>query len=560
MENDKFQLPSLIDVNIDKTPLSLAILDPEAYIKQHGIKQVTSHNIYESGSSRFNSKGLFSEDIFGKITDIKRYITMGYIDLKTDIFQPPIYDIIIKLKRIYENILSGKLIVKFSKSDNDFILADENDPDAGTGYAFFVENFKKIKLDPKTYSSLKKQNKIKVLIKYQDKWFCDKLIVLPAGIRDIKEEGGRISQEDINKIYLTILSLSNSFNVKSNDPIYDPIRYNIQNKVYDIFNYIKGIVKDKSGWLQSKYSARKIVLGTRNVVSAPLTGGNSPNDETYIKYDEAGVPLFETLKAFQLNIIHYLKYSFFSDIFSVDSNKAYLIDPKTDKLKYVDVSLKEIEKFTKSDQLEKLINKFRYESFRNSPIVVYGKDKNPYYYYKVYDNDDQIYIYRTNDELMSYLHTNDPKAINKDKIHYITWAEFFYIVAYRATIDKFVLITRYPAIENGSIFPAKEHLITTSPSRVVDVTFFKNVIHLPHYPIIGNPYIDTIEVHVSRLAGLGMDFDGDTASLTGLMSDESIEENENFVNSKLSLIDDQFDLIISGDSENVNYTLANLTS
>lgn len=560
MKTNDPNYPSILDLKLDKLPLTFWIDTPNNLIKKYGLKEVTSHNIYESGSKKFNKDGLFSEEIFGNITDTKRYITMAYINLRTEILQPSIYDTIIKMKRIYKNIISGKVTAKFDKANNDFVICKEDDPDGGSGYSFFIKNFQLKKINPKDYPSLKKQNKMDLLIKYRDDWFTDKLIVMPAGIRDIKEEGGRISQEDINKIYLTILSLSNSFSNKSTDPIYDSIRFNMQEKVYSIYKYIVGLIEKKYGWFQRKYALRRITFGTRNVSSAPLTGGESPNDETIIKYDEAGIPLYQALKTVQPHIIYYLKSVIFSSTFSIDSNKAYLINDKTGALEYVDISLKEIEKFVKYDGLEKIINKFKYADFRNSPISVLGKDGKKYYFSKVYEKSDKkIYIYRTKTELMSYLKIEDESLIDKEKIRYLTWTELLYIVAYKATNDKYAFITRYPAIEDGSIFPAKIQILTTSPSRQIDIVFFNNEIHFPRYPITGEKYIDTFAVHVSRLGALGMDFDGDTGSVTSLMSDDANEELEKYNNSLLSIVDDTFNLKTSGDSENAEYTLYNLT-
>jgi len=560
MEDIDYQ--SILDIKLDKEPVVLKLLDPDYLIKKYGLKEITSFNIFESGTRKFDKNGLFSEEIFGNVIDTKRYTTMAYINLKTDIYQPIIYDIIIKMKKIYQKILEGKLFVKFDKSENDFVICDDDDPDGGTGYSFFVNNFNRKKISPNDYNSLKRKNEMELLLKYKDNWFIDKLIVLPAGIRDIKEENGVISQESVNKLYLSLLSLANSFMKKSNDPIYDSIKFNIQSKVYAIYQYIKNLLSGKYGWVQRKYALRRIALGTRNVSSAPLIGGTDPNDETILKYDEVGIPLYEVLKMVQHHIIFYLKNIIFSNTFSIDSNKAYLINNKGN-LQYVNIPLKEIEKFVKYEGLEKMINKFKYEEFRNSPVYAEDKDGNKYYFAKIYKDKNKVYIYRSQTNLMEYLGIDDPKLIDKNKESYLTWTELFYIIAYISTTmnEKYAFITRYPAIEDGSIFPAKIQVLSTNPSLQAEIVFLSETsLKVPRYPIPGEKYIDTFSVHVSRLAGLGMDFDGDTGSATALMTEDANEELKNFNNSLLSIIDDNFNLKISGDSENAEYTLFNLTS
>lgn len=69
--------------------------------------------IFESSSTNFNPKGLFSTEIFGRVGSEDRTKKFGYIDLRIKVFHPLIYKHIVSLKKLYENILLGKVYAKF---------------------------------------------------------------------------------------------------------------------------------------------------------------------------------------------------------------------------------------------------------------------------------------------------------------------------------------------------------------------------------------------------------------------------------------------------------------
>ena len=121
-------------------------------------------------------------------------------------------------------------------------------------------------------------------------------------------------------------------------------------------------------------------------------------------------------------------------------------------------------------------------------------------------------------------------------------------------------ITRYPAIEPGSIFPSKVHLVSTKPGRIV--TFRSSVgndFQFPEYPIIGARSVDSTILHPSRLAGLDADFDGDTISVNSVMSKEANDECNEYYNSLGALIDLNGSLLVNIDTDLINWITYNLT-
>ena len=100
-------------------------------------------------------------------------------------------------------------------------------------------------------------------------------------------------------------------------PLFDTIRYQIQNKVQQVFQYIANLFDGKGGFAQSKYAARSVVWGARNVITAPpidrITSADSP---AMLKSDEAEVPLFQAIKECQPLLINKLNTIFFNQIFT----------------------------------------------------------------------------------------------------------------------------------------------------------------------------------------------------------------------------------------------------
>lgn len=380
-------------------PLNATIIDPDENIQSKGWLPVTSHSMFESSSQRFHPDGLYSEVIFGQIGSPERLIKRGYIDLHTTIISPHLFRQFISLKSIYKDILAGKEYAIFDKETKDLIKVDRNDPDGRTGYSFVVECYPKM-VFPST-SSQKREDKISLLKKFDDRFFLTRFLVIPAALRDVKLDHGRVSPEEINKIYLSLLSLSQSMPGNlTEDPVFDAIRYQIQMKVQQIYEYIFNLISGKGGVAQSKYAARGIMYGTRNVITSDVVSKTiSPAAPNMFSVDEIECPLFQVMKAAEPLIINKLKSIFFEQVFSNQTTSIPLINPDTLKLEYHEVEEKEIKRYTSSEGLAKLIEEFRDIHIQKFPFTVevadaQKKDKNKYYLYMIYDDGDIIYPFR----------------------------------------------------------------------------------------------------------------------------------------------------------------------
>lgn len=691
---------------ISTAPVNVRIMDVDKFIKDSYCLPVSSHQVYEASSTRLHPEGLYSEEIFGEIGTPIRLTRFGYIDLRTTVFHPTIFTTLVELRSLYGEIMSGKTYAKMDESIDDFVVCTKDDPEAGTGYQFFMENFKRIKFKPT--NSEKRNIKIRILQRYENLLTITKCLVLPAGIRDIEEsDDGRVTSEEVNGVYQSVLSLSMAIPKElPTHPIFDSIRYKLQLKIVEVIDYLSSFFNGKRGFGQGKYMARKIAYGTRNVFTSAILEGSSPDDPRYLKHDETYVPLFQALKMFQPIIQYYLRVLFFNPIFAGNNTQVPVIDKTTGNLVYIEVSDIERNKYMTDDGLESYINQFINKDTRFNPVTIKDVHNNSYYIAMVYDDNNDIYLYRDkrdlellhanriqrNEEHVDHLSELDalglsnndyvilgsaaaiahglnrknddidlfitPEAFKKiekkltpvqkagttmykdasgkldinfstdvfkdnlgklfaeseiigehryltlsglydfykwlfetykqekhrltlywleqlisstkiddKKIHPVSIYEMMYITAYGvlqyADRQKNMTNTRYPVIHVESIYPSKVHIVTTSPSRLVNMKLFfddTREMMLPHYPQVEAPSLDALSVHPGWLANLVADFDGDMGNGTGIITENANKEIEQYMASPGSIVSPRGTLItgVHGDTL-IPWTLFNMS-
>lgn len=526
-----------------KPPFNITIMDVDDYIQRNLTLEVTSSAIKSPSSSKFDDRGLFSELIFGEIGTPERMTRFGYINLNTEIMAPVIYDTIISMGSLYKEIMSGSTYAIFNNETKDFekVYGDPEDNDeSDTGYSFFISHLHEIKF--KNTGSPQRESFIELINKYRNNLLCDKTLVLPAGLRDVSlDNGGMLIQDDINKYYATLLAYASSIPKNAKSYIYDTVRYNVQLKLYEIYNYLSNFISGKTGFIQAHYASRAVALGTRNVISAPSFSVKSSTDPQLLKPDETKIGLFQTMKG-MMPLIKYGTNSYLLNDLSYKNPNITtipLINKKTLELENVEISDEVKRRYTSSEGVESIINNFINFELRDLPIEIETLSaQKSHYLMLVYDLGDKAFFFRSISDLKSYL-----TRIDKSRIRPMTWIEALYIITYRVSQGKHVNFTRYPVLGDGSTVISKIHLCSTDPARVVEI---KNLaspddpgIILPEYPILGNSYMDTVSVSPYRLAPLGADHDGDTGSTLFILSDEANKECEDYINSKAYIIDVQ---------------------
>jgi hypothetical protein len=376
-------------------PFNVSIIDPDEYIQRKECLPITSYAMYESSTERFDPNGLYSEVIFGQLGSKERFIRRGYIDLNTKLITPHLYKQIVTLKSYYKEVLAGKQYAYYDKDLKDLVRTTKDDPNGDTGYQFFCSVYPKLKFSET--DSNKRSTKIELLDKYADRVFMSKYIVIPAAIRDVKIKDGRPESEAINKLYLGLLSLASAIPPEAGeDVVYDSIRYQMQLKVQQIYEYILNILNGKTGFNQAKYARRSIVYGSRNVITAPqMVRVQSPTSPNMMKADELEIPTFQALKSLVPVAINKLL-TFFTIRFSGTSTIP-VINSKTLNMEMRKIDENEIKKYTTSDGLNEFINDMRDIHLHHKPFVlkldkseVY-EDGTEFYPFMTYDRGDHIY-------------------------------------------------------------------------------------------------------------------------------------------------------------------------
>lgn len=539
----------------DRKPIQLRVLDIDKFIQDRGLLQVTSHAIHEASSATFDPDGLFSEEIFGLIGSTDRLINFGYIELNAEIIQPPLFDNVIKLSALYGEILAGKTYAIFDPEQKDFIKSDlETNPDAQTGYSFFLSHIKEIEW--KETGSDITADRIATLKKYQNVMTCKRMIVSPAGIRDIDASEAVISEEDVNKLYTSLLAYTFAIPAGNTNDVYDVIRYNIQKKAVEIYDYYANIFKGKRGFGMGAYGRRKITWGTRNVITSANFRTLTPDHPQALDINETKIGIYQTIKGLQPVASYYFKTLFINTVMT-GSNIVPVINKITYDLEYIEVPQSEIERFTGSDAIESLFNRFKNPDIRLRPLSIEGIDNKEYYLHMVYDTGDEIVLFRS----MSDLTNNYKKPIDPKFIRPLTYLECFYMTGFAASQGKHCFVTRYPAIESGSCYPSRVHLASTTPSRMVylvDLLTNTRMLLYPEYPILNNPYHDSVSVHPSRLAALGADYDGDMISVNFCMADDSNAEIARYLDGIQSFLNTQLSIVPIA-SDPIKWTLYNFS-
>ncbi|MCP4394397.1 MAG: hypothetical protein GY804_09070 [Alphaproteobacteria bacterium] len=510
------------------------MMDIDKYIKDNNVGEVNSQFIKVPSSNELDPRGLFSQITFGEIGSPERMLNSGFIALKTDVLHPRIFKTLMSLKGTYVEIISGKMFARFDEKEQDFIKSTRDDEHADTGYSFFLEHVNKI--EHKTTKSYTRNNKIDLINMMPDLNTVRNYPVLVAGMRDI-ELGDRDTYDEINKLYMSLLSMTQMLPKDgTTSPVFDSIRFSIQKKINDIYHHLYTFLKGKTGWLENKFTKRALALGSRNIISAAQMTGASPDDPRLLKYNEVMYGTYQTIKTIQPVAIYHFRKMFFDQVVTDPATKILVIDPKTNKSKYIDIDDKIKNKFISEDGLETMIKRYDDLDFRTRPITVTGLDNKDYYLFMVYDTGDSITIFRD----ISTLTTHRPDA-DLSKVRPLTYCEMFYIVATVAAKNKHGVDIRYPVIGGDSVITPKLHVISTRPDRVVKFTAIHDeeiAMDLWHYPLLGKSFVDSMIIHPSTLVRLNADYDGDQLDGNTTISDNSNKEISDHLDSLNGVMDE----------------------
>ena len=484
---------------------------------QH-IRPVTSLDIYVGATKQLHPDGLYSNETFGMVGTAVRDVRISYIDLKLPIIHPIIYESIVKSSEFYRGILSNKEFAIWNPVKKIFEKSDI--VDGATGYNFFCSHINELQIEDS--GSTSRAQLIKLLELNRGRYLTDKMVVIPAGLRDVMVEAdGRTTSDEINELYYRLLSIANTVNkasVKFAIEGFDQQRISLQNKVNEIYNHIKSILEGGNGFFQRKFLSRNIFDTTRNVLSAMAIVSPRLNDPRGFDINDTAIGLFQAAKALRSKTIFGLRNGFLSECFTTPSTPSLLTDPKTKRSVRVNVNVNTFSSWFSSEGLEKILTHFREDSMRHDPIMIDG------YWLGM--------TYLGPDDTFAFIHSAEdlpPDRRKNARMTPITYAELIYAAIYVGIRDYPLFLTRYPITGQGSIYPSNTHLKTTS--NALCLTELDTNTWTPKYkekalefPVKGESFFNSMSPHPSKLKGLGGDYDGDTGSGSIAISEEAKAE------------------------------------
>lgn len=494
-------------------PTNVSLLNPSK-VAWSLMREVTSADVNEGSSTSLHPDGLYSVETFGRVGSDERDRKLSYIDVKLPIFNPTYFKAMITLKSLYLSIIKGTEYAVWDAESKDFIKS--NLLDGETGFSFFMSHFNE--LEPKLTESFQRKKKIELFHRYQPLALCSKVIVIPAGLRDVQfNPDGRTVEPEINEYYRKLLFRTKAVVVnegEENSPVYDNLRWGAQNNFNEIDTYLAGLMKGKTGFWQKRVATRGVVGGTRNVISARYVSVADADAPNGVDVNTSDIGMFQAMLEFQYTCRHGMLNGWIQNVFTAGNTSAKLVNPKTFEYEYKDVDIKVVDRWMTPEGLTRLFNGFKDTHLRNKPIMIEGS-----YMGLIYDDGKHVRIVGDKSEIGD----RDVKHLRP-----LTYMELFYISCGNLIETRMSQITRYPITGVGSIYPSKINLRTTivSAPRVILDDYWEEGATLNNFPnLTGRPsYFDAMSVDGSRLDKLGGDYDGDQLNSNGIEAEDSIRQ------------------------------------
>lgn len=509
------------------------------------IKPVTKLNIFENNSQVFESEGLFSTDIFGSVGSDERLKKFGYIDMKLGILHPLVYQHILSLKSHYGKILDGTMKARYDSKLKEFVP----DEDGNTGYDYFIQHIHKLQYHNPNNSDLR-EDKIKLVKKFANKEsLIHQWLVAPAGLRDyVIDDQDNPSENEVNDIYRRVMKVANTLATLNIDEerlyLFDKMRIQLQKLSLEIYLYYKSLLDGKKKHIQGKFSKRGITYGTRNVITASANSMKHM-DEVTPGYNDTIIGVYQLSKALGPITFNKLNIMFLSRIFGSSEN-VMLVNPNTMKSELKTIPLKLLEKWTSMEGLNSIFDKMKQDSIKSEPITVDG-----YYLMLIYDDGKVVKPIFNTDEI--------DESMDEKYIRPITYIEIVFISIYGVHKKYPATITRYPVTGLGSKYPTKSYLKSTIKSRTVTVHMLGKEIPMHEYPVLNDRYFNSLSPNFSRLGRQGADFDGDKDAYNILLTDDSVKEIEDKLNSIEYYVTPEGDLTFSLETDNTELIFKHLS-
>ena len=336
-------------------------------------------------------------------------------------------------------------------------------------------------------------------------FFISKYIVIPAYYRDINTDQGRVTIDQINELYRSLLISVRALKESADYglSLSAATRGRIQETLVQIYDWFgsgttvggdvaSGQIPGKFGVLRRSVVSKTTDYASRLVITAPQLKVETVDDiEADIDYCVA--PLASILaNAYPFIIFHARR--ILENQFSADSAIAHI--GKGGKVEYLHA--KDYQTQFSDERIRKEIERFltgfsnrlipiEFETVEGPTVTLTFKGYN-----------------MTPEEF-----ENNPKQTLMER--HFTWCDLFYLAATEAVMDKCVLITRYPIDSYFNQFPARVKVSSTLETEPMIVNIMGNKFY-NKYPKIrqkdigtdtSNMFVDSLNLSNLMLAGIG---------------------------------------------------------
>lgn len=446
--------------------------------------------------------------------------------------------------------MAGDAYAQWSEKEQDFIRS--NPIDGETGYHFFIRHFSQIKI--KDTNTVKRNQLIRLLDKYREQCLNTYIIVMPAGLRDVEFDNGRMNVDDTNAFYRKLISLSNNITdsaIRNSPELMDTTRFAIQNTFVELYEHLSNMIEGKKKLLLGKWASRRIFNGTRNVITAITAGGRYLGNKDDVRFNNTVIGLFQMIKAILPIARNRIKNGYLSQVFQDPSVPVKLINPATLETEEVYVDPSYFDQFQSDEGIDKLINQFAPEAVRHNPVTIDGK-----YIGLMYKGPDNTFkIFNDINDL--------PSDRSRDNVEPLTFGQLLYCSTYPVLNGVHpITVVRYPIAGTGSTplsFPYTKTTVTSEVRYELDDNWQITENKAVCFPMTGDTWHNALSPSTSLLAGLRADFDGDTMSANAVYSDEAMDEAKNFLNSFKAYINTSGQFTRSMAFDTVNFCMHNLS-
>lgn len=472
--------------------ISLLILNAENI---RGMRPIKVLDIFDGGSKNFHPDGLFSTETFGKPGTEQRNRMFSYIPLQVPVMHPTIYKSLTDLKELYGQIMEGKAYAVFDDKLKDFFPS--NIVDGRTGYNFFMEHFHELKFEERPSTS--REYAIKLVYKERDDCMFKNMLVMPAGLRDFTFDGnGKPSEDEINNMYRKIFALASVIVIpagSTNLEHLDTTRFALQKAINEVYQYIINIIEGKGKALQGWWINRKIYQSTRNVITSNVQTVDYLGNMTTVGSNDTVVGIYQFVRAIFPLAVNLIREKA-SNVFTGPNTPSILVNKKTLQKEMVQVTPDHYDDWMTHEGIESQLARFEIESLRHEPIMV-----GDHYFGLLFNDGTRVRIIQGIDELPN------PEEMKKH-VRPLSMVDLFYLAVVVRSRELHGLVTRYPVINYGGIYPSKIYLKTTVKSQnliMVDENFEPTGVWANEFPIPGESFVSSMSPSIDHLVRLGAD-------------------------------------------------------